>query len=616
MIFAASCSESVIQPELMTQEQTTNTDLKSGTVGTTYYISNTGNNSNPGTQSLPFQTFAYTETHVKAGDTVIVEDGTYSGSANALYLYNIRSGNSLANITWKARNKGKAVLDGKYATMYGIVIHAAYVNIEGFEIKNMLSHGLLIQNDGDNVNARDLNIHDIGKQCTETETGLCAFGLSACSDLVIERCLIHDIGRYGPGENGCTPTSDYWQGHDHGIYASGVTNLMIRNNVFYNMLRGFSLQVYSGSGLSSSNISFINNTCENGNPYQYNGHVILASNLATGLIANNIFKDQLEYAVRISASGHTYSNVLITNNMTSGGNGILCSGTAAGITITNNSNNTNPLFVNETSHDYALQATSPANNSGYATGVTTDYLNNARSLTNIGAYASTGYALPSSPTVYYSTEMSATATKNDCGTGFTGSSVTYTIPAKYYTSTTSQADADNLAIAKLNSNTQTYANANGTCVSVPTAPTVYYSIEMSATATKNDCGTGFTGSSVTYTIPAKYYSSTISQADANNIAIARLNSNTQAYANANGTCISVPTVTTVYYNVEMSATATKNDCGPGYTGSLVKYTIPAKFYSSTISQTDANNIAIARLKSNTQVWANAYGTCTLTKKKR
>ena len=121
----------------------------------------------------------------------------------------------------------------------------------------------------------------------------------------------------------------------------------------------------------------------------------------------------------------------------------------------------------------------------------------------------------------------------------TGSTVTYTVAAKKYSSTVSQADADSKAVTDLSANKQAYANANGTCNAVQTK--VYYNVQVFGTATKNDCGTSYTGSTVTFTVPANKFSSTVSQNDADNLAITYLNNNKQAYANSNGTCTSLYT---------------------------------------------------------------------------
>jgi YD repeat-containing protein len=65
---------------------------------------------------------------------------------------------------------------------------------------------------------------------------------------------------------------------------------------------------------------------------------------------------------------------------------------------------------------------------------------------------------------------------------------------------------------------------------------VFYNTIQSGSFTRNDCPSGYTGSTVTYTVPANTYGSTVSQAAANLLAQADINANGQAYANANGTC--------------------------------------------------------------------------------
>jgi hypothetical protein len=67
----------------------------------------------------------------------------------------------------------------------------------------------------------------------------------------------------------------------------------------------------------------------------------------------------------------------------------------------------------------------------------------------------------------------------------------------------------------------------------------YTNTVKSGRYTRNDCGRG-TGSSVTYTVPAGKYTSTISQADADAQAQADVTKNGQSYANTNGTCKTGP----------------------------------------------------------------------------
>lgn len=66
-------------------------------------------------------------------------------------------------------------------------------------------------------------------------------------------------------------------------------------------------------------------------------------------------------------------------------------------------------------------------------------------------------------TLYLNIEKSGAATKNDCGSGFLGSSVTYNVPAGRYTSQVSQLDADGKAQVDVDRTKQYNANENGTC---------------------------------------------------------------------------------------------------------------------------------------------------------
>jgi Family of unknown function (DUF5977) len=92
---------------------------------------------------------------------------------------------------------------------------------------------------------------------------------------------------------------------------------------------------------------------------------------------------------------------------------------------------------------------------------------------------------------YYNAQLSQVFTKNNCASVCDiGSQVTYTVPASTYSSTVSQAAADQLAQNDINANGQQYANTNGTCTppaNGANVPITYYNT------------VGFTGFTVTYT---------------------------------------------------------------------------------------------------------------------
>jgi len=352
------------------------------------YVSATGNNANAGTYELPLLTIQAAVNKAVAGDTIIVEDGVYTITGD--FCYTSKSGTAGAPITIKARNKGMAVLNGNNnASEYGFHFdNAHYFNVEGFEIKGTATMSVAIVNGSSGINIRDCHIHDNGRYKASITWGLDAIYCKQSSDIMIERCLIHDIGRLSPTEAGSVYVGefvDYWKDHDHGAYIEGCDRVTIQNNIFYNMQRGFSMQIYSGSGLTSTYVKFLHNTCENGN---YNatvqGHVVLYGNLNNSLIANNLFKDQYSSAIHVAQVSYTYASTIVANNMCMGGNAVY--GTATGVTITGNINNANPLFVDEDNHNYKLSAGSPAIAAGYAAGVTKDYDNATRVNSDIGTY--------------------------------------------------------------------------------------------------------------------------------------------------------------------------------------------------------------------------------------
>ncbi|OQP64632.1 DUF5977 domain-containing protein [Niastella populi] len=145
--------------------------------------------------------------------------------------------------------------------------------------------------------------------------------------------------------------------------------------------------------------------------------------------------------------------------------------------------------------------------------------------------------------VYGNVQKTGSFSRN-CGYGYITTPVTYTVVANSYYST-SQAAADALAQSDVDANGQDYANTNGVCT------VGWYNEERSGSFTKNDCGSGYIGGTAQYTVPAGTYTSTTSQAHANQLAQNDVDANGQSWVNTNGYCIEL---TTVYYN----------DYGSGY----------------------------------------------------
>jgi len=115
-----------------------------------YYIATTGNDANPGTQSLPFRTFAKALTVVRPGDTVAVRGGTYTTSVT----FGV-SGTSAAPITW-TEYPGESVI----ISAAGFTVSGSWNSFIGFEISNAPSRGVYVT--GNDNTFRNLLIHNSG----------------------------------------------------------------------------------------------------------------------------------------------------------------------------------------------------------------------------------------------------------------------------------------------------------------------------------------------------------------------------------------------------------------------------------------------------------------------
>ena len=349
-----------------------------GQGGGTYYVSPAGSDNNPGTESQPFRTIQRAANLVNPGDTVIVEDGVYTGTGAGTPCASntsrpvvclTRGGTSSAWVTIRARRQFGARVDGQSNTSthgFRFSGDANFIRLEGFEVAgigntNAGSAGILVYSGGHDVVITNNDIHDIGKQCTDHQYGMSGIYVQNVR-VTIANNLIHDIGRYAPGENGCSPSSNNYQNHDHGIYVNGSNDgsgpgagdVTIFNNVFSNVARGWPIQIYPDP---VANLKVLNNTFANPNPYR-NGHIIVAASTSNAEIVNNIFYQPTAAAINFNAG--THSNMVVTNNLTSQA---IATSRPNGVTFSNNLEGTNPLFA---SSDYRLRSDSPAVDKGAA----------------------------------------------------------------------------------------------------------------------------------------------------------------------------------------------------------------------------------------------------------
>jgi uncharacterized protein YjdB len=334
-----------------------------GCAAACHYVDVTGNDANAGTRTAPWRTIQHAADVTNPGDTVIVNDGVYTGGANVVTI--TRSGTATAWLVFRAANRWGAIIDGQNnSSTTGFEINGNYIRVEGFEVRYTSRYAMETYGGREDIAGNhdvilsQNHLHDVGHICTGTTGGI--VGVSAYSDnLVIERNVIHDIGRLGPGEQGCVEPNANWQNHDHGIYNGVGNNVVVRNNVFYNFTHGWAIQRYNGAGSVTTGLTIVNNTFGFPNPNR-DAQIIIATTTNNVVIANNVFYEPTTAGVWFDGAGDgaTVVGNIATDAVQTGGAGLIMSG---------NLENTDPLFVSATAFNFHLTSASPARGLGVAT---------------------------------------------------------------------------------------------------------------------------------------------------------------------------------------------------------------------------------------------------------
>ena len=171
----------------------------------TYYVSASGNDASPGTQSSPWRTLQRAADVAGPGDSVIVTPGSYAGAKFT------RSGTASGPIRFRAQ-RGVVVNAPGPQNSNGDnlwVRNASYIVLSGFEVHSASRAGIAVQGEP-----------------TASATGV-----------VVRRCHCHDNSRWGiftgyaqnfRAEDNIASGSDI----EHGIYVSNsADNPVIRGNV-------------------------------------------------------------------------------------------------------------------------------------------------------------------------------------------------------------------------------------------------------------------------------------------------------------------------------------------------------------------------------------------------
>ncbi|MBS0180830.1 MAG: right-handed parallel beta-helix repeat-containing protein [Nitrospira sp.] len=178
-------------------------------LSTTYYISPTGSNANPGTLAKPWLTWAYAFAKSSCGDTLIVMDGTYTTTTHgAPIVTNVCTATTIYTI--RAQNERQAHLSSD-GSNFGIrTLKAAYIAFEGLHVSMVDRSGY----------------------------GFSTVQFRSSNHITFKRNLVQFNNRYGNthmvelyGASDCLiEENEVYDFHRHGIIVEGGSRNIIRRN--------------------------------------------------------------------------------------------------------------------------------------------------------------------------------------------------------------------------------------------------------------------------------------------------------------------------------------------------------------------------------------------------
>lgn len=302
--------------------------------GTTFYVSSSGSDDNPGTRSEPWRTVQKALDTLDPGERALVREGTYTED-----LYFDREGTEDEPIT-VAAYPGEAVTLRAASTeenTFPVIFNGAYIRFEGFTIEG--ASGLSSTNVYFDVNAFRVELagNDIHHS---QDQGI--YAEDTTGELRIVGNRIHDNGaEHVPGQQ-----------QSHGLYIEGENHL-IANNAIYDHPFGFGIQLFPGN----HGTTVVNNTVVGSGQ----GGIVLGGwdGVYDIVVRNNIFAFNSGYGVQMDYECPTRSVVVDTNVIFGNRSGAVQRGCSA-VDTSGGNVFADPLFVDLAARDLHLRSGSPA----------------------------------------------------------------------------------------------------------------------------------------------------------------------------------------------------------------------------------------------------------------
>ena len=314
--------------------------------GATYYVSTSGNDSNPGSQIAPWRSLSHAASTVTApGSTVMLMAGTYTEDIKI-----IKGGVAGAPIIYESYPGQTATIVGRLWIAQG----ADYLTIQNLTLVGNPNNPNDLPSPEVNANHVTIANDDISNAHTAICVGVGSDGpvYGTGNYVIITGNRIHDCGVL-PAIN-----------HEHGIYVEDATNLVIADNQIYNNAdRG--IQFYPDTaGSVIDQVDVYHNVIDgNGEGILFSGNngssasnISVHNNLITFSTIRNNVESYYPSGTNPGTGNLVQSNCIYGGARDSGNGGTDTS--SGGFSLVNNIV-TDPLYINRAAQNYSLQTGSP-----------------------------------------------------------------------------------------------------------------------------------------------------------------------------------------------------------------------------------------------------------------
>ena len=215
-----------------------------------YYVSNSGNDTNEGSQARPWRTLQHANSVARlgSGGTVVhIANGSYSGSFNL----NKAGTSDSSRFEWRCDNQSNSTKTWPCLLNGSLTLSGAFSNLVGFDITN--NDAYMVIGTANFQRFENNRIHDSSNVCTDNGgAGInLSSGTSAPSTVQGTVIIGNVIFNVSTGAGG-------WGNRCHGLYIN-ASNSIFENNLIYNNHQGYGIK-YVPNSIQVGNSVISNNT--------------------------------------------------------------------------------------------------------------------------------------------------------------------------------------------------------------------------------------------------------------------------------------------------------------------------------------------------------------------